>query len=255
MAVEGLSAVAVVTGASRGLGAGLARRFAGAGLRLGVCTRRAPEVPGAARDAVVSAEVDVTDADAVEDFARAVAGRFGRIDLWVNNAGVIEPIGPLAGADPAAVARAFDVNVLGVVHGTATFARHVAGRDGGGVLVNVSSGAAARPYAGWGPYCAAKAAVEQLTAVVAVEEAAHGLRAHAVAPGLVDTEMQATIRATDESRFPDVGRFRERRRFNSPAWVADHLLEIAFGDAPPPGVRVAVPDEPALGGPAVGSGR
>lgn len=237
---EGLSRVAVVTGASRGLGAGLARRFAQAGLQLGLCARHRPDAVAGA----LSAAVDVTDAEAVEEFARAVSDRFGAIDLWVNNAGVVEPIGPLAAADPAAVARSIGVNVLGVVHGTASFARHVAGRDGDGVLVNVSSGAATHAYAGWAPYCAAKAAVDQLTAVVAAEEAVHGLRAHAVAPGLVDTGMQATIRATDPSRFPEVGRFRDRRQFNSPSWVADHLLDLAFGAGPPEGVRVRVPDEP-----------
>lgn len=236
-----MSKVAVVTGASRGIGAGLAAHFAGAGLQLGLCARHRPEaVPGA-----VAAAVDVADPRAVDRFADTVVARFGRIDLWVNNAGVVEPMGPLAELDPAEVARSLEVNVLGVAHGTATFARHVASRAGGGVLVNVSSGAASRPYAGWAPYCAAKAAVEQLTECVAIEEAGHGLRAYAVAPGLVDTDMQAVIRATDEERFPEVERFRTYSSYNTPSWVAAHLLELAFGDQPPDQVRVRVPAEPA----------
>lgn len=241
MGAEGLSGVAVVTGASRGIGAGMARSFAAAGLQLGLCARRAPEVD----DGALSMAVDVADAEAVQRFADAVVARFGRIDLWVNNAGVVEPMGSLAELDPAAVARSFEINVGGVANGSAAFARHVAARPGGGVLVNLSSGAATRPYAGWGPYCAAKAAVEQLTEVVAIEEAAHGLRAYAVAPGLVDTDMQAVIRATDEARFPEVERFRTYSSYNTPPWVAAHVLELAFGDAPPEGVRYKVPPEPA----------
>jgi NAD(P)-dependent dehydrogenase (short-subunit alcohol dehydrogenase family) len=214
--------VAVVTGASRGLGKGLVEAFAAAG----------HEVHGFSR----SSGVDVTDAAAVERFAASVAP----IDLWVNNAGVLGPIGPLVDADPAEVARHLDVNVLGVVHGIQAFLRH---RSRGGVLVNITSGAATKPYEGWGPYCASKAAVDMLTEIAAREA---GIRAYAVAPGVVDTDMQAEIRATPAERFPAVERFHDLKRrgaFNSPAWVARHLLDLAFGDVRPPGVRWRIPDE------------
>ncbi len=227
--------VAVVTGASRGLGAGFAAHFASAGLRLGLCARQRPGAPTAAPavaagDAVTAA-VDVTDFDALAAFADAVVDRFGRIDLWVNNAGVVDPVGPLVDAGPDAVAGHVATNVTGVAYGTMLFARHVAGRSGGGVLVNVSSGAAVYPYAGLAVYSATKAAVDALTVAVAQEETRHGLRAHAVTPGHVDTAMQATLRATDEARFPAAGRFRqiaEARAFNTTAWVGEKLLELAF---------------------------
>jgi NAD(P)-dependent dehydrogenase (short-subunit alcohol dehydrogenase family) len=239
--------VAVITGASRGLGAGLAARFAAAGLRLGLAARGEPPLPpGAGRDAVLTAVLDVTDAVAVDRFCDQAAARFGAIDLWVNNAGVLEPIAPLREADPAAVRHNVEVNVLGVAYGSAAYARHVRGRPGGGALVNVTSGAATTPYAGWAAYCASKAAVDQLTRVVAVEEADAGLRALAVAPGLVDTAMQAAIRATPAERFPAVERFRDRARagaFNSPAWVADHILRLAFGPDSAGDVVIRVPDE------------
>jgi NAD(P)-dependent dehydrogenase (short-subunit alcohol dehydrogenase family) len=241
--------VAVITGASRGLGAGLAARFVDAGLRLGLAARTEPAPPplpaGADADAVLTAALDVVDPDALDRFCDRVAARFGAIDLWVNNAGVLDPIAPLRDADPAAVRLNVEVNVLGVAHGSATYARHVRGRPGGGVLINITSGAATNPYAGWAAYGASKAAVDQLTRVVAVEEAGAGLRALAVSPGLVDTAMQATIRATPAERFPAVERFRDRARagaFNSPAWVADHVLRLAFGPEPPD-VVIRVPDE------------
>lgn len=206
-----------MTGASRGLGEGLVAAFAAAG----------HEVHGFAR----SSGVDVTDPEAVERFAADVGAP---IDLWVNNAGVLGPLGPVSAVE---FRQTLEINVLGVVHGTQAFLRH---RAPGGVLVNISSGAATTPYEHWGPYCASKAAVEMLTEVTVLEGHA---RAYAVSPGLVDTEMQAELRRT---AFPGRERFvraREAGAFNSPAWVARHLLDVAFGDVRPP-TRWRVPDEP-----------
>ena len=208
--------VAVVTGASRGLGAGLAVHFAASGMHLGLCARHRPRLavrtrPTAQAGHVVSAEtpvlsaVDVTDRDAWRRFADAVVERFGRIDLWVNNAGLLGPIAPLALAGGAALAETIAVNVTGVANGSSVFAAHVRERPGRGVLVNVSSGAATKPYEGWAAYCASKAAVDQLTRVVALEEARHGLAAYAVSPGLVDTEMQAAIRRRRRGVVPRAG--------------------------------------------------
>ncbi len=224
--------VAVVTGASRGLGAGMAGTLAAEGIRLGLCARTRPTAP-AATDAV-TASVDVTDAAAVDRFTTEVVGAFGRIDLWVNNAGLLAPLGPLAHADPGDVRRNIEVNVLGVVHGSAAFARHVRTRPGPGVLVNISSGAAVHATEGWAPYCGAKAAVEMITEVVALEERSSGLAAYALSPGLVDTDMQTLIRSTPVADFPAGGRFHEAHRagaFNSPAWVTRYVLEELVGPA------------------------
>ena len=242
--------VAVVTGASRGIGAGLAAEFAGRGFRLGLCSRSLPARPSGA--SAVLAAIDVADAGAVERFADQVVARFGRIDLWINNAGILDPIGPLATADPAGIDRQLATNVLGVVHGTATFARHVRSRPGPGSLVNMSSGAAASPHVGWAAYGASKAAVEMLTEVVGLEEADHVLVAYAVAPGVVDTDMQALIRATPEDDFPTVARFRRLKAdgaFNTPdriaACIVERCLDPATRWVPEPGqgaVHFRVPD-------------
>ncbi len=256
---SGAGRVAVITGASRGLGAGLALHFAGEGMHLGLCARHRPVLAARTRPTahdghVVSSEApvlsaaDVTDRDALARFAATVVARFGRIDLWVNNAGLLGPIGPLAGpgTDPAEIARTVDVNVTGVLNGTAVFAEHVRAREGTGTLVNISSGAATNPYEGWAAYCASKAAVDQLTRVVALEEARHGLTAYAVSPGLVDTDMQVAIRAAGRTSFPEVDRFRRaaaEHRFNSPAWVAEHILALAFGPERPATVIVRIPDQ------------
>jgi len=254
--------VAVVTGASRGLGAGLAVHFAASGMHLGLCARHRPRLvartrPTAQGGHIVSSETpvlsafDVTDRGALARFADAVVDRFGRIDLWVNNAGLLGPIAPLALADGAEVARALEVNVIGVANGSAVFAKHVRDRPGRGTLVNVTSGAATKAYEGWAAYCASKAAVDQLTRVVALEETRHGLSAYAVSPGLVDTDMQTTIQGADPEWFPERERFRrvaELQQFNSPGWVAEHILELAFGPSHVPGrpesVTLRIPDQP-----------
>jgi NAD(P)-dependent dehydrogenase (short-subunit alcohol dehydrogenase family) len=245
--------VVVVTGASRGLGAGLAAAFADEGMRLGLCARARPAQPAGAVS--VTASVDVTDAAALDAFAVEVIEAFGRIDLWVNNAGVLAPIGPLADADPDALHRHIDINILGVLHGSATFARHVRDRPGPGVLVNISSGAATNPYEGWAAYCASKAAIEMTTEVIAREERDHGLMAFAVSPGVVDTDMQVLIRSIPPASFPEVDRFQrihEDQAFNSPAWVARFIVEhcldpaIAGHRRTPGSVRIRVPKQPDL---------
>lgn len=233
--------VIVITGASRGLGLGMARRWRDLGARLGLCARSPVplEGPGVVRDTV-----DVTDRPAVERFARRVADELGPIDLWVSNAGVLDPVGPLVAVDPDAVDRHVHVNLLGAVWSARAYLGHLRGAGHRGVLVTISSGAAHTPYAGWSVYCATKAAVDQLSRVLALEEADR-CRVLAVAPGVVDTDMQELIRSTSPDRFPAVERFRQLKeagRFNSPAHVADWIAAWAFGPDDGDVVR-RVPDE------------
>ena len=242
--------VAVITGASRGIGAGLASTFAAQGVRLALCARHRPAVPDGAE--AISAALDVVDADAVQGFCDAAVARFGHVDLWVNNAGLLEPIAPLARCEADAVAALLRVNIEGVFNGARAFVRHLHRRRAAdpsavGVLVNLSSGAARNAYAGWSAYCASKAAVERLSECLQLEEASNGLRVLSLAPGVVDTDMQATIRATPEADFPLLAKFQElkqRETFNSPAHVARHLLAIAFDPARRPAtVATSVPAE------------
>jgi NAD(P)-dependent dehydrogenase (short-subunit alcohol dehydrogenase family) len=236
---------AVITGASRGIGEAIAREASARGMNLGLCARSEPALP--ASETVVSARVDVTDEKAMEGFAKQVEDRFGAIDLWVNNAGVLEPIAPIRDVELADFRAHLDVNVTGVFIGTRLFVRHRRARGGQGVLINISSGAAWSGYAGWGAYCAGKAAVERLSECVALEEAESGLRVHALAPGVVDTEMQTMIRSCSPERFPAVERFKEMKEedsFNSGGYVARQLLSIAFDpESATDEVALRLPDE------------
>jgi NAD(P)-dependent dehydrogenase (short-subunit alcohol dehydrogenase family) len=236
--------LAVITGASRGIGKGLAEVFAERGMKLGLCARSACGVAGAEQ---VTERIDVTEPGALAGFCEQVAATFGPIDLWINNAGVLEPVGPLRSVSSSDFAHHLDINLMGVFEGTQAYVNHVRERAGGGVLVNMSSGAAQKGYAGWSAYCASKGAVDRLTECVALEEEAVGLRAHAVAPGVVDTHMQELIRACGPERFPMVERFRKmkaRESFNSPRWVAEHILELVFGpEGPGRPVVIRLPNE------------
>ncbi|HHH12152.1 MAG TPA: SDR family NAD(P)-dependent oxidoreductase [Sorangium sp.] len=238
---------AVITGASRGLGAGMARDFAARGMRLGLCSRTAPALPPSER--VVCAQLDVANRDAVEDFAEQIFRRFGHVDLWINNAGVLGPVRFVHDLDGAALLDHLRTNLVGVLHGSGAYVRRLRQTAAGGVLINISSGAARRGYAGWGCYASGKAAVDRLTECVQEEERAYGLRAHAVAPGVIDTDMQTTIRALSEQQFPAVHKFhalKQREAFNSPAFVANELLRIAFdAQATPKSVVVRLANEKA----------
>jgi len=244
---------AVITGASRGIGAGLAAEFAARGMNLALCARGDCPIPAGAEDRTLTAKVDVQDEAAVEAFAAAAVERFGAVDLWINNAGVLEPIAPLREVSLEDFRTHLDINLIGVFLGTRAFVRAhraraaAAGAAQDACLINISSGAAWGGYAGWSAYCAGKAGLDRLTESVQLEEADTGLRAYAVAPGVVDTAMQELIRSSSAEQFPMVDKFHEMKAaeaFNTTPFVAEHLLGYAFDpDARPAEVCVRVPAE------------
>src|SRR3954469_13865924 len=222
--------VAVITGASRGLGAGLAEAFASEGMQLGLCARRRPSLDGAD---VVADAVDVTDAGAVDKFAAMVIERFGAIDLWVNNAGAVSPVGPVADLDPSDMANILTVNIMGTVHGSQAFIRHRRSVGGGGVLINMSSAGAEYITAGMAAYCGSKAAIDKITEAIAKESSAPGLRAYSVWPGLIDTDMLVDLRSSTPENLPEVGMYHHLHNngmMNSPRWVAEQILGLFNAD-------------------------
>ncbi len=190
--------VVVITGASRGIGAAAARAFAGAGARIALLARSGAEIGALADEIGPSARAlacDVADADAVARAVAEVRDWAGRVDVLINNAGVIEPIARLADAAPTDFARAVAINLNGVFNGMRAVIPLMRAQ-GGGTIITVSSGAAHNPLEGWGAYCASKAGAAMLTRVAHLEESAAGLRVMGLSPGTVATEMQVKIKAS-----------------------------------------------------------
>lgn len=192
--------VAVVTGAARGMGAQFARGLASRGVNVvggdindvqmketaeqinaELAAESLVETPGL----VVGARIDVTDPAEHEALAQVALQEFGRIDFWINNAGIF----PFALADEISkeqISATLDVNVEGVLFGAQAAARHM---QPGSAIVNMSSVSALRVRKGRGAYCASKAAVAHLTESLAVEFGDKGIRVNSIAPGYIDTEM------------------------------------------------------------------
>lgn len=189
----------LITGASRGIGAATARCYAEAGAKLALGARDLETLDALAaelRDAgaeVITRRCDVADPAAVAALVDACVDAFGGLDVLVNNAGLVEPIGDLADTDPDAWGRAVDVNLKGVYHGL-RYGIPAMLAGGGGVVVNISSGAATFTLDGWSAYCATKAAVLMLTRCTQAEYGERGIRVVGLSPGTVATDMQATIK-------------------------------------------------------------
>ncbi len=191
----------IITGASRGIGAAAAAAMAAEGANLMLLARGSAEITALAtrlRKAGVAAEAmtcDVASFGQVQAAVSRAADAFGRVDALINNAGVIEPIGPLSRADPEAWGAAADINFKGVFHGLRAALPLMRGQ-GAGVIVNLGSGAAHNPLEGWSQYCAAKAATWMLTRCAHLENKGQGVRVFSLSPGTVATDMQRKIKAS-----------------------------------------------------------
>jgi NAD(P)-dependent dehydrogenase (short-subunit alcohol dehydrogenase family) len=195
--------VALITGASRGLGRAAARALAGRGWSLVADARGADDLAGALREfgdvAVIAG--DVTSPGHRADLAAAVR-RLGRLDVLVNNASSLgpSPLPPLRGYGLDELRRVYETNVLAPL----ALIQLLTGplEAAGGAIINVSSDAAIEAYPGWGGYGSSKAALDQLTAVLATEES--GLRCYAFDPGDMRTDMhQQAFPGEDISDRPD----------------------------------------------------
>lgn len=218
--------VVVVTGASRGIGRAAAVAFAEAGASVALLARSGDDLEDLAdelgRERALPLRCDVTDHADVRGAVDRAVDRFGRLDVLVNNAGVIEPIARVDRADPDEWRRAVDVNLTGVFHGVRA-ATPVMLAQGGGTIITISSGAAHRPKEGWSAYAAAKAGAWMLTRAVHAELGAAGIRSIALSPGTVATEMQRTIRASGINPVSEL----DWDAHVPPAWVARALVWLA----------------------------
>jgi hypothetical protein len=235
---------AILTGHTRGLGAAIAQELLLRGIPvLGIARHGNAELAGRFPILLQQAEADLADVAVLsrwltdETLQRYLAG--SKSVLLINNAGTVQPIGSLEAQDALRVAQAISLNVaapLMLAAAVAAVSRDVAVRDLR--ILHVSSGAARSAYAGWSVYCASKAALDQHARAVMLDKTP-GVRICSLAPGVLDTDMQAEIRATSQERFPMRVKFDELKRdglladpFDCARRLVEFLLSQQFGQAP-----------------------
>ncbi|MFN8485074.1 MAG: SDR family oxidoreductase [Anaerolineae bacterium] len=206
--------IALITGGGRGIGRATAEMLAAAGASVAVSARSSHQVHATTEalqalgaDAI-GIVADVAVADDVRRLVDQVIEVFGTVDILVNNAGTLAPIGMAWEVDPDEWAYNIGTNLVGayrLCHAVVPLMIE----EGGGRIINVSTGAARRVNPGWSAYAAAKAGLDQFTRVLAAEVAPHGICVNAIYPGVTDTRMQADIRTLSPEQFPNVDRYRQ----------------------------------------------
>jgi len=240
MSTHATHTIVILTGASRGLGAALARVAAADGVHLVTLARRSDAELAKAVTAAGGLHTGIA-ADLADDAGMALAAReVARVlgasqaerVLLINNAGSVEPVDVASKlTDTAAIGRALALNVTAVIGLTAAVLSALPDTAVDCRVLNISSGAGRGPTPGWTVYCATKAAVDIATRVLNAEQRAASsgddrIKAVALAPGVIDTDMQATIRGQAAERFPALDRFQalhDDGRLTAPTAVAQRI--------------------------------
>lgn len=233
---------AILTGHTRGLGAAIAEDLLARKIAvLGIARRGNAELAQRYPAMLEQAEVDLADSSAAAEWLSGdVLQRFvtgSDTVLLINNAGIVQPVGPIQMQDVTTIAQAVTLNVAAPLMLASAVAS--AGGDAAEIrILHVSSGAGRNPYPGWSVYCATKAALDHHARSVVLDQARR-VRICSLAPGVIDTDMQAEIRATSLDRFPLRERFEGLKREGqlvSPkdcaAQLVAYLLSAQFGQMP-----------------------
>ncbi len=226
----------VVTGTTKGIGAALVNVIGESNENLVIEISRGFSGKNASKTLL---EADFADLKSVESAMMRLSDAiqhlsthrtFARATL-INNAGVVEPVDQFDRLDAEQLSRNLAVNLSAPIVMAQAFAKTTRAIAKERLIVNISSGAAKRAVAGWTAYCAAKAGLEMATRVMAMEAAANDptLAVCSLAPGVVDTAMQAVIRHTSTAQFPDGERFRvmkEEGALREPNAVARDIISL-----------------------------
>lgn len=223
--------VALVTGASRGIGRAIALRLARAGAQVVVCSRKrenvepvAEEIRAAGGEAL-AVEAHVGQTEQVEALVARTLETFGRIDIAVNNAATNPHFGPILTADEGQWDKILDTNVKSAFRVAKAVAPHLQAQ-GGGKIINVASVAGLRPSPAMGVYSVSKAALIMLTQVLAVELAPSNVQVNAIAPGVIKTRFSQVLWQTPTLAEP-ILKSTPLGRFGEPEDVAGVALFLA----------------------------
>lgn len=213
--------VVIVTGGSRGLGAGIVQSYLDTGDLVATCARSRTDAidrwlgdPSTA-DRLLFGEVDLSDREATTEFVQQVIDRWQRVDILVNNAGVARD-GILGMASDEDIDKVIDLNLKGTLHITRLVSRRMLAR-GRGNIVNISSIVGLSGYRGLSVYSATKAAMDGMTRSLARELGSRGIVVNSVAPGYLRTEMSHGL---DDGQLGQIVRRTPAGRLGEPADIA-----------------------------------
>lgn len=234
----------IITGASRGIGEALTRKLIIRGNTIFAVSRTLNE------DLVeLAANLDVplyyteTDLSKREEAVSYINQVFSRIQLTendrialINNAGILEPVAPLKSTDFETAEKHLALNLLAPIVLSSVFIAKTESAPIQKVILNMSSGAAFYPYSGWSVYCSSKSGLEMVTKVAGLEQATaeYPLTIFALAPGIIETGMQESIRETDLALFPERDKFislHEEGKLAKPDDVAEIILSTLFNNS------------------------
>ena len=226
--------VAIVTGASRGIGAAIVRRLADEGASVVACARSIEACDGAA----LCLKVDVSDSEQVDACVKATIEKFGRVDVLVNNAGITRD-GLLMRMSDDDWDKVIDINLKGTFLFTRAVARPMMknkgadGRPAGGAIVNIASVVGITGNAGQANYTASKGGVIALTKTVAKELGSRQIRCNAVAPGFIRSQMTDVLPEEVKRQYAEtipLKRFGEAGDVaNAVAWLASDAASYVTG--------------------------
>ena len=223
--------VALVTGASRGIGRAIALRLARAGAQVAVCSRKLENVQSVAAEIEsaggksLAVQAHVGRAEDVMALVAQVLKACGRVDVVVNNAATNPHFGPLLTADDGQWMKILDTNVMGAVRVCRAVAPHME-KQGGGKIINLTSIAGLRPAAGMGVYGVSKAALIMLTQTLARELGRANIQVNAIAPGVIKTHFSEVLWQTPQIAEPILSRM-PLGKFGEPEDVAGLALFLA----------------------------
>ncbi len=242
--------VAVITGGGRGIGAGIAKAFVESGAKVVVAARRTGEIEDVARQLrelggeALAVTTDVTDEEALDALGKAAVEHFGKITVWVNNAGGSPMRMPLKELPRDEWDRTIALNLTAIYTGCMTAARYMQS----GSIINITSGAGTGPVPGSAHYGAAKAGTNSLTWTLSME-LAPDIRVNAVAPGAIPTEVMLTAvgktedqldELLDEWNIPlgrlgtpkDIGAACVYLASDAASWVSGEIVRVGGGAKP-----------------------
>lgn len=218
--------IVIVTGASKGIGYELSIQLKEKGKKIIGIARTMPQ------DENDFISADLADTDSLEELITSILEKYiegASSFTLINNAGMVDPIGLIGSVQAEVIAKAIEVNLTAPILMSNAFISKLQNFEGTKKIVNISSGAGRKPYEGWGTYCTTKAGIDHFSRVVALEQttAKYPVEIVSIAPGIIDTDMQETIRASRADKFPLLAQFidyKEQGLLSSAEQTAQKLI-------------------------------